>query len=287
MCSSNYIIGECDEGLSNRLRVLLSLMHASHVLHNNSNIMMVWDVNDACPGHFLQLYQPIKKVTFITSATKSIFAPNATKVYPITSMGIRQFCETYDIKYRFKLDSQLWALLTPIQSIEDQVNDYVDRNNICSITAMHIRKTDLEDRLLAKRRTAIQKFFDWVESQPPAEPVYLLTDNPETQLLFLRKYGIEKIKVFKIFTQLDLQRPINDTTKLVLARKIQNSRNHSYNSSSSHLAPSHRYTTLEHTLIDALIASRSRKFRISAFSSLSEYIEFIRRLNRFKWCGRW
>lgn len=219
LASTHYIIGECNEGLANRLRLLLSLMHASQVLHNNSHVFMVWDINDACPGHFLQLYKPFKQVTFITSTSKKYFIANATMVYPPSSMGIRLFCDTYDIPYRFSLDVKLWAQLTPIQSIEDKVNAYVKENNICGITAMHIRKTDLEETLLHKKRTNIVKFFNWVESQPPAEPVYMLTDNPNTQSLFLQKYGGAKIKVYKNMTAEGLQRPINDTTKLILVRQ--------------------------------------------------------------------
>ncbi len=219
LASTNYIIGECNEGLANRLRLLLSLIHASQVLHNNSHVLMVWDINDACPGHFLQLYQPFKQVTFITSTSKKYFIANATMVYPPSSMGIRLFCDTYNIPYRFSLDIKLWIQLNPIQSIEDRVNSYVKENKICGITAMHIRKTDLEERLYQKKRTNIVKFFDWVESQPPAEPVYLLTDNPATQTLFLQKYGGAKILVYKNMTAEGLQRPINDTTKLILVRQ--------------------------------------------------------------------
>eukprot|EP01036_Dinobryon_divergens_P025273 gene25273-33803_t len=247
---------------------------------------MVWDINDACPGHFLQLYKPFKQVTFITSTSKKYFIANATMVYPPSSMGIRLFCDTYDIPYRFSLDVKLWAQLTPIQSIEDKVNAYVKENNICGITAMHIRKTDLEETLFHKKRTNIVKFFNWVESQPPAEPVYMLTDNPTTQSLFLRKYGGAKIKVYKNMTAEGLQRPINDTTKLILVRQNYSVEARNRNISDG-LPFSHRYTNLEHTVIDALIATRARKFRMSAFSSLSEYIDFSRRKYRFIMCGRW
>ena len=323
LASTHYIIGECNEGLANRLRLLLSLIHASQVLHNNSHVFMVWDINDACPGHFLQLYKPFKQVTFITSTSKKYFVANATMVYPPSAMGIRLFCDTYDIPYRFSLDIKLWTQLTPVQSIEDRVNAYVKENNICGITAMHIRKTDLEETLLHKKRTSIVKFFEWVESQPPAEPVYLLTDNPTTQSLFLQKYGGDKIKVYKNMTAEGLQRPINDSTKLILVRQNYSFVAPNINISAGNsmicvlqivytliqytiityicyvcnivqiycmhvgLPFSHRYTNLEHTVIDALIATRARKFRMSAFSSLSEYIDFTRRKYRFIMCGRW
>lgn len=280
-----YIIGECDEGLSNRLRVLLSLIHASRVLHNSTEVFMVWDINDACPGHFLQLFQPFKEVTFITNTSKALFATNASKVYPKMSMGIRLFCETYDIPYKFSLDNRLWSLLRPIRSISLSAESFAKEHHVCDITAMHVRKTDLERVLFHKKRTHIDSFHKWVASQPLQEPVYLLTDNPTTQKEFLTRYGHKKILVYQNISE-EEQRPISDTTKLVLIRQNRTVRGEGIDNDHKWHA-NHRFTTLEHTLIDSLIAARSRKFRMSAFSSLSEYIEFMRRLYRFQWCGRW
>ena len=108
---------------------------------------MVWDVNEACPGHFLQIFNPLDKVTFITNSTKSYFLRNATKVYTNYCMGLRQFCGMYDIRYHWRKELSIWSLFKPIAEINKKVHSYCLKNNICNISAMHVRKTDLEREL--------------------------------------------------------------------------------------------------------------------------------------------
>ena len=48
---------------------------------------MIWDVNEAYPGHFLELFHPLRKVAFAPSSLKDVLAKNAIKVYDKTSNG--------------------------------------------------------------------------------------------------------------------------------------------------------------------------------------------------------
>lgn len=60
VCTPGYIVAESDGGLSNRLRTLVSHIYIGNVMHNNANVVFIWNTNDACPGHFLQIFQPCK-----------------------------------------------------------------------------------------------------------------------------------------------------------------------------------------------------------------------------------
>ena len=60
-----YIIAEADAGLSNRLRVLAAYMYIAQANYNGANLVFAWDVNSACPGHFLEIFQPIPNLIFL------------------------------------------------------------------------------------------------------------------------------------------------------------------------------------------------------------------------------
>jgi len=79
-----YILIECDAGLSNRLRVLAAYMHIAKELYNNSDVVMIWDTNESCNGHFLQAFEPIPRITFTTSYSRNVFEEHALKTYPNT-----------------------------------------------------------------------------------------------------------------------------------------------------------------------------------------------------------
>ena len=101
-----FIVAGSDGGLSNRLRALVAYMHVAKVKYNNAElgnsfnslryfiillfscflsrsymhnfcIVFVWDVNAACPGHFLEIFRPLDGVTFIKNASRPSFEPSA------------------------------------------------------------------------------------------------------------------------------------------------------------------------------------------------------------------
>ena len=60
--------------------------------------------------------------------------------------------------------------------------------------------------------------MDFVDSLGSQETVYLLTDNPNTQKLFLDKYGRQKILVYNEILPVDKQKPVilsNDPNKIM------------------------------------------------------------------------
>jgi hypothetical protein len=164
---TGYIVAESDGGLSNRLRVLISHMYLAEILHNKAHLLFIWDVNEACPGHFLESFKPIPSVTFATSSlqidqhqtinpilnnstvaintansnsTQHILLRNALKVYPKSRDGFEQTMLNYDVnvivkKFKWwKIQLRLWEHIVSTREIERKVEDYVALHHICNIT---------------------------------------------------------------------------------------------------------------------------------------------------------
>jgi hypothetical protein len=295
-------------------------MFLAEVLHNDAHLIMVWDVNDACPGHFLQIFRPISKVTFITNDSRIFFTNNALKIYPNSRNGFAQTMLEYDVNLIVKksvwwsAELSLYDKFIPTREIDEIVEAYAYKHNVCNITSMHIRKTDLDIELPPKRPASMEQYFRWVDRQPIGEPVYLMTDNPKTQRLFLNKYGLNKIFVYKNISLNEQENKINSifynnnnqlktikpktfvnpnkklknlqNTTIILSHNNSAYLNVSANSTitiitTKKLALDHRFTTLEHALIDILIAAHAKDFRISAFSS----VKTMNYLHRWKWCN--
>jgi hypothetical protein len=149
-----------------------------------------------------------------------------------------------------------------------KVEAFVESYSMCEQSAMHIRTTDMQRALEQKHRRGanLDAYFQFVESRPARERVFLLTDSPSTQTLFLNKYGPDKVLVYS-----------------VIANSTDRGTNHSASRPTDF-----RYTSIEHTLIDVLIAGHARDFKGSPFSSLSELVKMLGDIGRRErgWCGR-
>lgn len=119
----NYITVESDGGLANRLRVLISYYFIAKAYYDNYKLFMIWDINDACPGHFLSIFEPIDDVYFITSKGKQSIYNQSIYNYPNTREGFLLTMEKYNIdsylkenkrgirnikKYLWKEEKELW-----------------------------------------------------------------------------------------------------------------------------------------------------------------------------------
>lgn len=247
------------------------------VLHNDAQLVMVWEVNDACPGHFLQIFKPLVNVTFISNSSRALFEKNAIKVYPNSRDGFERTLLNYDVNYIVKkrtwwnIELSYWERLQWTREVDDRVERYVATHSVCNMTAMHIRKTDMDLELNPRRRSSYDHYYRWVDSRPDGEPVYLMTDNPGTQRHFLDKYGTQKIRVYANISSPDAA--ANDTSTADGAVPVKK------------LAVDHRFTTLEHAAVDVLIAAHARDFRPAPFSSVSDLVRMMNFLHRWKWCG--
>jgi len=249
---------------------------------------MIWDVNGACPGHFLQIFKPLVNVTFISNSSRELFAKNALKVYPNSRDGFERTLLNYDVNLIIKrrtwwnIELAYWEQLHWIREIDSLVETFVYNHDVCNMASMHIRKTDMELELNSKKRSGDDHYFKWVDKRPLGQPVYLMTDNPDTHRTFVQKYGSEKIRIFANISSVEQQIPVVPT---VLAVSATNNASNNVVKTAPQLAVDHRFTTLKHAIVDVLIAARARDFRPAPFSSVSDLVRMMNFLHRWKWCG--
>lgn len=343
-----YILAESNGGLSNRLRVMAAYIYIGEVKFGGAHLAFVWDINDACPGHFLQIFDPIPNVMFATNSSRYVLDKNAKIVFENSFAVFNWIMEMNSIpknKYGFPkwttIEYNIYSRYSASRDVMKKVTEFVTAHNICNASAMHVRVTDLSVAL-AKTRKKINmaSYFAFVESRPPDEPVFLLTDNPDTQRLFLDKYGPKKIIFYSLIAGVEQQRPIglrntldssltgnytlndSDTSEFsgnssgsnIMGwnrNKMSNDkigaghgRNKSEISHSKHLdatgskrergmklihalSEDHRFTSIEHTLIDVLIAAHSKTFKPAMYSSLSDLIHLFSRIGKQDrgWCS--
>lgn len=245
---------------------------------DGAHLAFVWDINAACPGHFLEIFQPIPGVMFLTNISRYVLDKRAKINYENSNAVFGWIMRMNNIpksRHGFptwnEIEYKMYSRYFAKPRIMDQVEEYVRKHNVCQSSAMHIRTTDMQKSLESKHRrpTNIDAYFHFVDSRPQGESVYLLTDSPQTQAAFLDRYGPQKILVYAVIP----------------------------NATSSQSAPGagpygalpadHRYTTLEHTLVDILIAGHSREFKGSPFSSLTELVKMFGDIGRRDrgWCS--
>ena len=158
----------------------------------------------------------------------------------------------------------------------------------------------------------MSRYFRYVESRPANQSVFLMTDNRATQIQFLSKYGSSKILIYQNISMMNVEQEnsldsrsptssgghIRNETKHLKPKdhvpngaehadnKTRNLRvtpyrmlkavKHTHTKSSNLHAPILRFTTLEHTLIDVLIAARAESFQPDLLSSLSDLTTILR-----------
>lgn len=277
-----YIIAESDGGLSNRLRTLVSHIYIGKVMHNNAKVVMIWNVNEACPGHFLQIFKPLDRVIFGSNESRQVLGQHAIKVYPNSRDGFEQTMLTYDVnlvvskRLWWHAEIQLYEQLQLTKEIEIIVENFVREHNVCNMTSMHIRKTDMDIELPEKKRSGYELYYSWVEKQKKDEPIFLITDDPKTQLHFVMKYGPDKIKFYKNMTDPSTDARLNSLTNGPRAHTAVDQ---------LPLAVDHRFTTLEHAIVDVMIAAHGWDFRTTPFSSVSDLVKMFNLLHRWRWCG--
>ena len=155
---------------------------------------------------------------------------------------------------------------------------------------MHIRKTDLDLDLARtpKKLVTYDLFYRWVEKQRHEEPVYLMTDNRQTQLHFQNTYNTAKYPMQKILVYSNItDDPVSssNSSSAVVEQLFQGSERQRKKIKKKQqpqkpLAVDHRFTSLEHAAIDILIAAHAWDFRTSPFSSVSDLVKMMNFLHR-------
>ncbi|AYV75152.1 MAG: hypothetical protein Terrestrivirus1_26 [Terrestrivirus sp.] len=160
-------------GLCNRLRTTFSWHKFAK--SQNKHLYVVWTYHDACPGFFLDFFEPVEGITFLRAdvniknidykgdqkheAFHNVFLYDELKLKPHIQLKIKKIMN--------KLSTQ-------------KSGDYI---------AIHVRRTDHTKLAeLHNNFTSDKDFFKFLENNSGSN-VYLATDNPITQEIFNNKYG--------------------------------------------------------------------------------------------------
>lgn len=247
-------------------------MHVAKVVYN-SHLFFVWDVNVECPGHFLQLFQPLEGVTFIANSSRVHLENTAKKVFPNVAHRFEIIMDESEIPRKNRhwawCERTAYEKFQPLREIQVKVDDYVRKNNIENCSAMHLRQTDMHLVLNARQRASLESYDRFLNTRPDDEKVFLMTDNPVGQKHHIDKYG-SRVLVYSIIID---PNSFNENNNTMIKR---NSIDNKKDMKRSILPPSYRFTSLEHTLIDILISANALIFKGSPYSSLSDLVNKFR-----------
>jgi hypothetical protein len=219
-------------GLGNKLRVLLAFL----CIHGNIDVYWPWEPQ--CPGTFLDIFENIEGVNFVHSEGSKFNYRGCDSFEDIMEKySSLDNCKVHELQ---KISFQTLKLR---QEIDEKVKHFVDENNIRNAIAVHIRRTDHVG--LAQRNdsyTPDNEFYKYIDSFDNNIPIFLATDNKQTQDQFRNRYTYRVV----------FYSPILDNLT------------------------SCRFTTLEHSIIDMFISREAKYFMGSGYSSFSDMIEFLR-----------
>lgn len=240
-------------------------MYLANWKFNGAKVMYIWEINDACPGHFLSIYKPLINVTFITRKEADVLK---NLDYVVRYHNSRHNVEYYANHFKIPVfyDIVLFqgiSQLKLLDSINTKIYNYVVNNDICNALGIHIRRTDLHDELPKLKQMTYESTF-WFISTYAKENItlFLATDNADTQKIFIDYYGLNQTKV----------------TKLLIYNLIDGEKNKKIIASGK-VSKEFRHTDLETAVIEMYILTYVKFFRMSLYSSYSGWVEWI----RLKW----
>lgn len=262
------------------LRVLAGYMHVAKSVYN-AHLFFAWDVNVECPGHFLQIFQPLEGVSFIANSSRVHLENTAKKVFPNVAHRFELIMDESEIPRKNRnwvhCERASYDKFLPLKEIQDKVDDYVTKNNIENCSAMHLRQTDMHLVLNPRQRASLESYDRFLNTRPDDEKVFLMTDNPVGQKHHIDKYGSRMLVYSKIID------PNANNIAISSANNVKNGTiKRELNTLNTTLPSSYRFTSLEHTLIDILISANALVFKGSPFSSLSDLVNMYRNIVRDK-----
>lgn len=154
-------------GLGNRLRVIFSFYEYANSV--NSKVNVIWIINTKCTGHFLDYWESINNINFISDKDNN---------FKIDYSGCYE-------KKNIKPNYKSLKLLPYIEEIiRDKIN-ILEKNYI----AVHIRRTDhikFSEKMNAY--TSDDEFIDFIDKFKHKKNLYIATDNKETYDKFKNLY---------------------------------------------------------------------------------------------------
>lgn len=216
---------QLEGGLCNYLRVLFSYYEYARFI--NSELNVIWLKTESCPGYFLDYFEPIPHVNFITNIED---IGENTNIYYRGYGCMANFPPMYKkLKLRPFIKNEI---LNKINKLE---KNYI---------SVHVRRTDHSN--LAKREnyfTNDDDFYNYINKFDINKNIYIATDNEITYNCFKKKY-LNRIKF----------------------------NYHKVNQGSF------RQTSLHDAIIDLYMCVYADDFMGSGYSSFSELIKKLRKL---------
>jgi len=170
-------------GLCNMLSVVFSWY--AKAKKEGRELVVCWALSDACPGFFLDYFEPVPGIRFIKG-----YNPGAK--YDYQGCGVLE---------EFNHPS-MYAALKPKAYIQVRVDANIAelKSGGLGFVAIHARRTDhVMDAMANKKFTSDATFFQFLDKQPQETNIYLATDNLGTQETYKARYG-ERIKAMKWIT---------------------------------------------------------------------------------------
>jgi hypothetical protein len=196
-------------GLCNHLRVIFSYL--AYCKSINKSMIVIWESGPHCPGFFLDYFEPIPNVTFLT---------NNTNNYRIDYKGFSVHPD-----YRPE-EKDIYQDLKLIPSLQSEIDDIV--HQISPYIATHIRRTDhIHLAKSANAYTDDQEFMSFMNLHKDLN-IYVATDNLGTQTAFYDIYKdrikcIEFIKPSINLRQTNLKQSIKDIFLCIKAKEFKGS----------------------------------------------------------------
>jgi hypothetical protein len=121
-------------------------MWVAHANYGGAHVAFVWDINSACPGHFLEIFEPIETVIFATNMSRYVLDKHAKIVYE-NSMAVFTWTLMMNKipKQRFgfptwgEIEYRMYSRYHPTKRVMSKVDAFVRQYNICDASAMHLR----------------------------------------------------------------------------------------------------------------------------------------------------
>ena len=209
---------------------------------SEQELNVYWHIDDACNGHFLEIFQPLDGVNFVDFDNEGEVD---FRGYGTFNQILYHYMQSNSVDANiYEEHKRMYRKLQPLPPIQEKVRIFCETNRISTCTGMHIRRTDHEE--LARTYQSFSSddaFIDFIQNNPDSSGVFIATDNRETQDVFASLYR-DKVLFYSRITE----------------------------------SKALRKTSLEEALIDALVCSNCWSFMGSGYSSYTDFIEILRSL---------
>eukprot|EP01031_Cornospumella_fuschlensis_P029212 gene29211-35263_t len=145
-----YIVAESRSGLANRLRVLAAYMYIAEAKYQGAHLVFIWNTNEACPGHFLSVFEPIDQVLFATNASRYVVDKHAKQNYEESNAVFPWILKMNQIpRSRFgqpswhDIEHRMYSRYVFRRELMFRAYAFIRSHAVCNMSAMHLRETDL------------------------------------------------------------------------------------------------------------------------------------------------